>query len=51
VNDTPINLDQTEGGTFTSEVSDESLEAAAGTEGGHSLASSFNLSSYHLSCC
>jgi hypothetical protein len=50
MNDT-IDLDQTEEETLTSEISDEALEAAAGTEDGPSAALSLNFSSFHLHCC
>ena len=37
--------------TLTYEVSDEALEAAAGTEGSPSPAISLNFTSFHLHCC
>jgi hypothetical protein len=51
MNGATIDLDQTEEELFTSEVADEALEAAAGTAGGNAFASSFNFTSFHLSCC
>ena len=51
MNDATFDLDHAEEETFTSEISDEALEAAAGTEGGSSPALSLNFSSYHLHCC
>ena len=51
VNDTAIDLDQTEEATLICEVSDAALEAAAATVGGAARAFSFSFSSYHLSCC
>jgi len=51
MDDTTIDLDQTEEATLTFEVSDEALEAAANMEGGPARVFSFNFSSYHLSCC
>jgi hypothetical protein len=51
MNDTAIDLDQTEEATLICEVSDAALEAAAATVGGAARAFSFSFSSYHLSCC
>jgi hypothetical protein len=50
MDDTTIDLDQTEEAILTFEVSDQALEAAADVEGGPARAFSFNFSSYHLSC-
>ena len=50
MNDTMIDLDQTEEGSLVSEVADEALEAARLTWG-PTRASSFSFSSYHLTCC
>lgn len=48
MNDTTIDLISE--ATLLSEVSDEVLETAAGSEG-PARAFSFSFSSYHLSCC
>jgi hypothetical protein len=51
MDDTAIDLDQTEEESGAPEITDEALEAAASTEGQYPLGLSFNFSSYHLQCC
>jgi hypothetical protein len=51
MSDIIVSRDETEEETFTPEISDETLEAAAGTAGAPSPALSLNFSSYHLHCC
>jgi hypothetical protein len=51
MDDTAIDLDQTEEESGPREITDEALEAAAGTGGQYPLGLSFNFSSYHLQCC